>query len=1150
MLSKRLMYGFLIQLFLCTVILANTGNAQRKTIEEVKISLELTEKSLNQFFRFVESKTEFKFTYNNELVDLKQKVTLSENNISLYNILENVSRQTRLNFVQINNNIHVESRLGTERNSSVAIAKVQDVTVTGRVVDANGEPLPGVTIAIPGTTTGTATDMDGFYSLSVPEGSTLVFSFIGFETKRIEIGQQNIINVTLMEDMGSLQEVVVTGYGSQNKKDIIGSVSTVDMESLKEIPTGSAIRALQGQVAGVNIISSGAPGGRSNIFIRGVSSFGNTQPLILVDGVEADLDQISPNDIESMQVLKDAGAAAIFGVRGSNGVIVVTTKKGKSGSPKVSYDAFYGSQVPLRGNVFDMLNSEDFARLSRIAFPTSPLFQNGLPDFTFAGPGVQGTGMIGDPSVDPAKYNFDIANPSNNYIIQEVNKDGTDWFHEVFKPAPMQQHNLTISGATDKANYLFSLGYLNQQGTLIETYEKRYSARINTQFSIGKNIRIGENLYLFNTQNPGFNNLSEGNPISHVYRQMPIIPVYDIAGNFGGMFAGPDLGNAENPVAIQKRTINNRNNTWSAIGNAYLEIDFLKHFMARTSYGGNVTNNYNINFNFNPYNDRQSFTNLNRLAESSSYALYSIWTNTINYNNVIGKHDIAVLVGSESVENNRRSLNGSRFDFFSTDFTYLVLNNGTSNIQNSSSASQDALFSLFARFDYSYDNRYLIGATVRRDGSSRFGSNMRYGVFPSVSLGWRLTEEGFMNDINWLDDFKIRGSYGILGSQNNINPENAFTLFGSGIGNSYYDISGSNNSAQLGFRQVRNGNPNTGWEKNIVSNLGVDVSLLNYKLNLSIEYYRKFIDGLLFPLPLPATAGGAIPPTVNIGNIQNSGMDVTGNYKVQVNNNLNFDIGLNITTYRNEVVNIPDPGFFDTSGSRNGNLVRNQEGHPVSSFFGYDIIGLFSSDEDVLASPTQDGAAPGRFKYRDVNGDGRITPDDRTFIGNPNPDFTYGLNLRLNYKNFDFSTIFFGSQGNEVLNLVKWYTHFFSGFRAGKSNALLNAWTPENPDTNIPKIESSGSFSTSNVPNSYYIEDGSFLKLRSIVLGYRFLPSSLERIGVNSARLYLQASNLFMITNYSGLDPELGGNSSNFGIDRGNYPNNQQSFLLGINVSF
>ncbi|RAK02280.1 TonB-linked SusC/RagA family outer membrane protein [Larkinella arboricola] len=1024
--------------------------------------------------------------------------------------------------------------------------------IQGTVREKVGQaPMPGVNVVIKGTSRGTSTNAEGQFSISAKPSDVLIFSFIGYVSQEIAVGNQTTINMELNADVQALNEIVVTGYSAQRKKDITGSVAIVDMKAVKSVPAGSAVQALQGQASGVNVISSGVPGANSRIFVRGVTSFGDTQPLVIVDGIQADLNNISADDVESIQVLKDAGAAAIYGVRGANGVIVVTTKKGKSGRPTVTYDAYYGTQRPLPGNPFDLLNAQDFMKVVQIATPNNPIFANGMPDYLYAGPGVAGVAKAGDPAVDPAKYSFDPINTANNYLIQRVNQTGTDWFHELFKPAPMTNHTLTASGGTDKSNYLFSVNYISQQGTLIETYLKRYSARINTGFKIGDHIRIGENANVYYRQSPSFGNQAEFGNLSAVYKMMPIIPVYDIMGNYGGTFAGPSLGSNQNPVAMQQRTRNNRDHSWNIVGNMYAEVDFLKHFTARTSFGGTVANGYNQSFNFTQYDNKQGNSSPNSYSESSSYSSTIMWTNTLNYSNLFGKHNLQVLAGSEIVKNTGRGVGGSSQAFFATDYNYLVLGNGTAGVTNFSNAFVNSLYSLFARVDYAFDDKYLVGATVRRDGSSRFGSDMRFGVFPSVSLGWRVTGERFMKDILWLNELKVRGSYGVLGSQNNVSPENAFSLYGGGYGNAYYDIGGTSNSVRQGFIQTRIGNSRTGWEENVVSNIGFDATLLNNKLDLSVEYYRKSINGLLFTQPLPATVGGATAPVVNIGDIRNTGLDASVTFRGRITSDLQFSVGTNITTYKNVAVDIPTPGYFDVASLQGmGTLVRNQKGQPVSSFFGYDVLGLFNSEQEVAEAPAQSGAAPGRFRYRDVNGDGAITPEDRTFLGSPNPDFTYGLNLGLNYKGFDFSTIFYGSQGNEIVNTIRSYTHFYAGYIGNKSNVLLNAWTPENTNTTVPKIETGTSLSTSGALNSYFVEDGSYLRLRSLILGYTLKPSVLQKVGIPKLRVYGQATNLFTITKYTGLDPELGGSSSNFGIDYGNYPNNQRTFLLGVNLSF
>lgn len=1013
--------------------------------------------------------------------------------------------------------------------------------VVSGIVSSNDTALANVTVTIRGTSLSTLTDEKGHFSLSANPSSVLVFSFIGYTTKEAPVNNRTVINVNLDAKVETLNEVVVTGYTSQSRKDITGSVAVVDMKAMKSIPTGSAAKALQGQASGVTVISSGVPGGTSNVFIRGISSFGDTQPLVLIDGVPSSLQDINSENIESMQVLKDAGAAAIYGVRGSNGVIVITTKKGKTRSPSVTYSGYYGVQTPPSGDVLNIASPENYAKFVFKMNPNTQLFPNGsIPDYTYAGPGVNGIGNEGDTTVNPAKYIFDAANPSNDYIIQRMNKSGTDWFHQVFKNAPVQSHTVTVSSGNEKGNYLFSLGYLNQQGSLIETYLKRYSARLNTQFKITNKITVGQNLYTFYKQNPRFNNQDQDNAIFFAYTMPNFIPVYDIKGNYGGTWAGPnELGNRWNPVALMKNTNNNKANSWDIVGNFYLDFDFLKHFSFHSSFGGTIDNQYNYTFLPNRYQDREQHNLINNYNENSAYNSSWIWTNTLTYKQNFGEHDIKILGGSESINNYGRAVGGGASGFFSTNPNYLILGNGTSNITNFSSAYANTLYSLFGRLDYSFKDRYLLSGTIRRDGSSKFGSAKKFGVFPSFSAGWRLSEESFLKTAKWVNDLKLRGSWGKLGSQNNVPSYNAYTLFSSGFSNSYYDISGSNNIEQ-GFYQSSIGNPNTGWEQDIISNVGLDATLFNYRFDFSIEWYDKKVNGLLFPQPLPITVGGASAPIINIGNIENKGWDISATYHGKINNDLQYSLKGIITTYRNMVVNIPDPGYFDVS------VVRNQEGHPVSSFFGYQVIGFFQDSTDVAKSPTQKAAGPGRFKYKDVNGDGIIDTQDRTFIGNPNPKFTYGLNLNANYKNFDFGMILYGSQGNQVYNSLRSTLTHWAGFPEALSNDLiLNSWSPENPNPKAPIGENASNFSNSGT-SSFYVENGSFLKCRSIVLGYTIKLNSLK---VKNFRVYIQGVNLFDITKYSGLDPELQGSSASFGRDNSNYPNNFKEYLLGVNLS-
>ncbi|MBC7744595.1 MAG: TonB-dependent receptor [Flavobacterium sp.] len=1030
--------------------------------------------------------------------------------------------------------------------------------ITGKVTSSDDQqPVIGASVTLKGTSTGAVTGTDGTFTLMANTGDVLTITYLGYVTREINIGSQTNYNIVLNPSANDLNEVVVTGYSSQRKKDITGSVSVVNVKDLKAVPAGSPEQMLQGRAAGLNIITSGNPGSGSNVRIRGITSFGNTDPLVMVDGVQGSLTNLNSNDIESIQVLKDAGAAAVYGVRGSNGVIVVTTKKG-SGKPTITYDAYYGTQLPLKEG-FPLLKPQEMADLTWLSYrnsgqvnavtgnPEHPQYGSGidpvLPDYILPSGAKEG-----DPSVNPALYNIDFTKPS--YQIVKANKEGTDWFHEIFNPAPIQSHSVTASGGSDQSSYLFSGAYFNQQGTLLNTYLKRYSARINTQFNVKDKIRIGENLFVFNRDNPQIGNQGEGNEISNAYRTQPIVPVYDINGNFGGG-AGARLGQGTNPVAARTRVKDNKGNQWDVQGNVFLETDLFKKVVARTSFGGVLNLGYNYGFGFRTYENAENIGQ-NNYTENSSYNRNYTWTNSLTYSDTFAeKHVLKVFAATEAVDYYGRGVGGQRFNLFSNDPNFRNLSNGSPTGQtNYSYAYQNSLFSLIGRLDYQFNDKYLFSATIRRDGSSVFGPESRYGIFPSVTAGWRISNEPFMKGISWINDMKIRGGYGILGAQANVNPTNAFTLFGGSPGGSYYDINGVNNSSIIGFNAASIGNPATSWEENKIGNLGFDATLFNNKFDISVELYKKSIKGLLFALPLPATVGGASRPTVNVGNVENKGIDLTTNYRGKVNSDFSYDLGVILTTYNSNITNIPGD-YFDAGGTRIGNFARNQIGNPIGAFYGYEVAGIFQNAAEVTASPTQDAAAPGRFKYRDVDGSGTITDKDRTFFGNPNPDFTYGLNLGASYKSFDFSTFLYGSQGNDVINYVRWWTDFFPSFQGAKSkDALYNSWSTTNTSGTTPIAENNSNFSNNGVPNSYYKEDGSYLRLKSLILGYTLKPALLNRYGINRLRIYAQGANLFTITKYTGLDPELSGNNTSFGIDYGNYPNSQPNYNFGIQATF
>ncbi len=1036
-------------------------------------------------------------------------------------------------------------------------------TVTGKVSGTTqAQPIVGASVLVKGTKIGTTTNAEGMFTIGVPSGrKTLVISSVGYESMEVDITNSSNVSVQLKETTGGLTEVVVTGYTAQRKKDITGSVSVVNVADMKQTPVGTGEEALQGRASGVTVISSAQPGGASDIRIRGITSFaGNNAPLVIVDGVRSNLHDINANDIESVQVLKDA-AAAIYGVAGSNGVIIITTKKGRSGRAKVSYDAYVGTTT--RGKGYDMANTQEEANAiwlqqknSGIAIPSHLQFGTGanpvIPDFITPA-GVVGAGP------DPATYDI------NTNQITRANKIGTDWYKEITRNALVQSHNLSVSSGSDKSSYFFSVNYLNQEGILKYQYLKRYSIRANTQFVIKDKIRVGENAYIFYKQNPRFGNQSEGSPFTTAYREDAIIPVYDIMGNFAGT-KSLGLGNARNPFADIYRTKDNRNHNWNISGNLYAEVDFLRHFTARTSFGGIMDNNYSFNFNYVGYENAEGNTGSNSFGENAGYNNSWTFTNTLTYSNAFGQHNVRILVGTEAVKSNGRFVGATRSNYFSEDPNFWVIEAGTGTQANSGNAYQSALWSQMGKLEYGYAGKYLVNASLRRDGFSGFAEDQRWGYFPGVSAAWRISEEAFLKSVSFITDLKLRYSWAKLGSTGAVLSDNPYDLYSSRLGKSAYDLQGNSTGPLVGFYKSHIGNESTTWEEDIITNAGFDVVLFNNKLDVTLDWYKKKVSGLLFEQGGIATAppirGDAGLPLVNIGDIQNTGIDFNATYHGIIAKDFKIDITGIFTSYKNKIVDLPGLAYRDGDVVRNNRLQRHVEGRAFGEFFGYRVIGIFQDDADIAKSPTQQGdEEPGLFKYQDMNNDGKIDADDRTFIGNPNPDFTYGLNIAASYKNFDFSAFFFGSVGNDIFNNTLYFTDFPDFFKGGiRREAAINSWTPTNTNTKIPKLRTTGGFSTDNsgYANSYFISKGSYLRNKQMQIGYTLPSKLLSQYGIDRSRVYIQAANLFTITKYEGLDPELptqpdsNGNifrTHQFGIDQGSYPHTP-SFLVGLNINF
>lgn len=1048
--------------------------------------------------------------------------------------------------------------------SSVAIA--QQKTVTGKVTDANNQSIAGATVTVKGTTTATQTNPDGSFSLNVPAGATLVVSFVGFENQEIAVGDKNTITVGLKNNASSLNEVVVTGYSSQRKKDIIGAVTVVDMENVRSIPAANLGAQLQGQAAGVTVSSTGAPGSPAVVRIRGFQSSGNNNPLYVIDGVPTeDPSVLNPQDVESMQVLKDATATAIYGTRAANGVIIVTTKQGRTGRTNVSYESFVGVQQVTKGMYPDMLNNQEYMEyLRRTGATKHVVFGNApfaVPDYIIVSPGFKGGVSASDPRAAENLYSL---NPL--YQILKTTPEGTNWFDAISRNGVIQSHQLSANGGTDKMNYSVGLNYFNQQGTFKNTGYDRYTLRTNTTFKPKTWLRFGENLQVSWENRLGGEQRGEGGAWSQAYRMVPYIPVYDIRGGYGGNGVG-ESGNGTNPIANLERSQDDKNQNIRLFGNVFAELQPIKAVTLRTSMGIDAGDNFGRFISRRTY-ERAENQGTTQLTEQASRYLNWTFTNTATFSKVFGGvHDVKVLAGTEAIRRKFRQIRafGQRFDFDNTDFINL---NRSGNLAGDRNVFTDAdnivtISSIFGRVDYAFDGKYLFNATVRRDGASVFGPANRFGIFPSVGFGWRLSEENFMKNISWISDLKLRGGWGTVGSISNANALNAISTFSSTPGSTNYDIDGVNTTSATGYRPGNIGNPNSKWETTESKNIGLDLSILNGKWNFTLDAYQNDTRDLLVRRQRNSLDIIANQPLDNVGTMRNRGFEFQISNRGNFSRDLGYDWSLNFTHYKNKMTKFNNEGTpFFQGLDRFSNALITRNGLPISSFYGYQIIGFYNNQNDVDKGAKLAGqpAKIGTWMYKDVNGDGNINGDDVTVLGNPHPDFTLGGNFSLNYKNFDFNMFLFWNYGNEIYNYTKWYTDM-RGFVGGVSKRVLyDSWTPTNQTASLPILQPGldgfnvpGGFVTSQ-SNSYYVENGSYLRAKTLQLGYTLPRSLTQRLGLQNVRAYIQGQNLFTITEYNGADPDLSlinnnGTDLYIGVDRSGFPNPKQ-FLFGLNVSF
>jgi TonB-linked SusC/RagA family outer membrane protein len=1000
-------------------------------------------------------------------------------------------------------------------STSVALGQTR---VEGTVTDANDNTtLPGVNIQVKGTTLGTTTDIDGNYTLEVPDDQNfLVFSYVGYQTLEVSIDGRSRIDVELRLSASILDEMVVVGYATQRKADLTGSVSVVDTEAFDFNISANAMQSIRGQVPGMIISSDGSPDGSVNIRIRGINSINvNTAPLFIIDGVPttSNLNEINPQDIESMQVLKDASAASIYGSRASNGVIIITTKRGKEGETKINFKT--NSGVSFFANRPRVLDSYQYGQ----AYWQAAINDGANPNQHYLYRYNWHYDENGNAVLD------DVLLPYYLDAAQTMRTSNTDWFDETSRIGMQNSMDLSLSQGTARSSSMFSIGLYDNQGIVNTSRFSRVSMRLNSEYNMLDNrLKVGENLsFSYLQQNPA-------NVHNLTLQTLPIIPVRTIDGEgWGGPVAG--MNDRQNPVRILEDNKQNHTNFFRLFGNAYVDFKPIENLTLRSSLGIDYGNFFARNM-FLSYESGYLSNSTNRVTNNQFHSYKWTWTNTVNYSISFGKSDMDFLVGNEFFNDSFQDFMASVEDFELENPDYMYLNAGTGSRNVAGGATGYRLLSYFGRTNYSYDDRYLASVTLRYDGSSRFGKNNQFGLFPAASLGWRLSEEDFIKDnTSIFSDLKLRAGWGQTGNQaiDNLARYSIFIAdyngndptWGSPWGTAY-DIAGTNGgNLPSGYRRIRLGNDDLRWETTTQTNIGIDFGIFNHKLYGSIDYFWKTTTDMLFEPGYIGVIGEGGNQWVNGATMTNNGIELLLTYNGEINNDWRFSVTGNIATYRNEIVDLPDEVKNAYGGDGEDDNIL---GRPLGSFYGYVAQGIFKNPDDVANSAESIGKGLGRIRYMDLNGDGVIDHRDRTWIGIPHPDFTYGLNFTMNYRNLDFNMFWEGISGLDIINDAKYHTDFWSVRESGSNKGvrLLDAWSPANPDSDIPALTLIDS-NNENRFSTYVVESGSYLKLRYFQVGYTF---KFANSNIENFRVYVGGQNLLTIKKwwgdkqFTGPDPE------------------------------
>ena len=999
---------------------------------------------------------------------------------------------------------------------AMVTATAQSVTVHGSVWGLNDdEPLIGATVApASDPTKGVTTDIDGNFTITVPKGTKLSISYIGYMRQVVEATPD--MKVVLQDDALNLQEIVVTGYTTQRKADLTGAVAVMDMKQPISENAGSIINSMQGRMPGVSVTTNAAPGGGGEIRVRGMSTVNSNAPLYIVDGIATDnITSINPSDIESMQVLKDAASASIYGSRAANGVIIITTRQGKG--DKLQVNVNYSASVQFVGRTYDMLNAEQWgqaywtAAANSHVTPSHPLYGNGAT---------------------PQLVEFIDGNP--NFATTD-----TDWQDAVYRSAWTNNLTASVSNSSDRGSFMFSANYINQDGVMRETFYRRYSARVNSTYNICKYVQVGENLMVANWQDRGFSTGDDRGIPFTAMRQHPALPVKGLDGDWARPM---DLISSDiaNPVQTLYNGRDNENNSWRIFGNMFLAVMPVDGLTLKTNFGLEHIQYFNKNLG-----RKTVASDVNEMSRAYGQGDTWTWTNTANYVKTFNeKHHINVLFGVEAIKYTFEDISAARKDYAFEDSDYMQIGSGEGTQTNGGGKSQWALFSVFGKADYNYADRYLASFTLRRDASSRLDKRHNSGVFPAFSLAWRPTQESFFPVNNVLNDLKVRFAWGQNGNSAIDNLYAAYTTYKYDLGNGAYDLNGTGTGYVPGVVVDRTGNTNLKWETTTQTNIGVDFGFLNNSLSLSFDYYIKKTKDMLTQPPVLAVAGENAVMFMNTGDMSNNGFELQLNYISPKYGDFSWSGNFNISRYKNKLVKLNN--MVNTIGGD----IRLIKDEPMGVYYGYVYDGIFQNADEVANHAQQNGAAPGRMKFRDLDGNGVINEDDRCIIGDPNPDFSLGLNLDFKYRDFTLSTFFCGDFGFDIYNPTLRQLNFMGngGVSTNRSVDVLNAWTPTNTSAKIPALALTDDNNETRM-STYYVEDGSYLKMKYIKLAYSLPSKVLRPIGGTSCNVYAQLENVFTITKYSGLDPELPLGAYGARVDNGPYPRSRV-LSLGLNLTF